>query len=215
MIVISRSRNASHHVPGPELRHRAAATWTPDLWKLQRCAADAIGGRGMAAMSWCHGSADWKLARTCFHEAGHAAVARALGLQPATIEIDDSEHGRCLVTRGSNVDHLRVAALAGHCSQLIAEKGSAAVIAAEVFRDLALDPRALSEGDAKFSHRFTAADVGAALQILTGRWRIVSALARWAIEDFLREQGATPAKPLDARSHAAGLIAYRQRGLQC
>jgi hypothetical protein len=128
------------------------------------------GGRGMVEIaSTQYASPDWHLVLVCMHEAGHAAVASALGCN-ASVEIEHTPAGiggRCFFSGPTRRRAERPIALAGNIAEHLAEYGFWSQ--AKDLRD-AVSPCYLSTPDRILAGNFTHTDVDSACDLVRKAW---------------------------------------------
>jgi hypothetical protein len=135
------------------------------------------GGRGMVDMAATqYATPDWALVLVCVHEAGHAAVASALGCR-SSIEIERRGRGfsgLCFFQGASRRSAERPIALAGKIAEHLGEYGFWSK-ANDLLR--AVDPSYLSDSDRILAGSFTSADVEAVTSLVRKQWPAVIAVA--------------------------------------
>ena len=137
-------------------------------------------GKGMNALaSACWGTNDWLLARACIHEAGHAAIARAVGAQGVDIEIDRESIGSgfCKYRKSKSLTRrqLQMIGLAGTVADQLAEFGA---VATGKFIHRVVSLGSLSEPDASHVGAVNEADITLCLSIVRSRWHAIAAECR-------------------------------------
>jgi len=157
----------------------SATPLTPRIWALHAAAAAGKGLHGMAPQA--SGSDDWRTVLTVFHEAGHAAVARAHGFA-ASIEVFNTENGVC----NTPMDHAdaHLVALAGSIAASFAMLGLSVPT-----EDLANDLNAV---DRSLAGAFTSADVSAAADIVWKHWAEISDEASQIMSELEEKWRYTP-----------------------
>jgi hypothetical protein len=134
-------------------------------------------GRGMVEVAATqYASPDWRLVQVCVHEAGHAAVASALGCD-ASVEIAHTPAGMagwCHFSGRTRQRAERTIALAGSIAEHLAEYGFWS--AAKDVRS-AVSPCYLSTSDRILAGDFSPADVDATCELVRKTWPQVFEIA--------------------------------------